>query len=382
MSIDAVWACLHRRLHALLAPLLAMLLGLAVLPPAHAHLMVAQRGTLNLVGNGAFMVLSLPVSAFAGVDDDHDGQWSPAELGAHVASIEAQVQRGVRLLDGAQALPLQGVMLQLSPADHLAQGASNQIVVLGRFALGVRRSGLQLALSLFGTQADEQAQQITVSLGDQAQRLLLTPARNQAELLPSAWATVLDYAAQGITHVVTGPDHVLFLLVVLASGWGLRQALLALSCFTLGHAITLAASALGGLAVPASVVEPSIALTIVGMALFDRWAQHRRRAGARGLPEGIRLALVFGCALIHGLGLAGALSDLGLDAGHRLWSLAGFNIGVELAQVAVALFAAGIMVGGHSLWGAATPQRGIRLASVMAVVIGSFWFVQRVSGLA
>ena len=62
--------------------------------------------------------------------------------------------------------------------------------------------------------------------------------------------------------------------------------------------------------------------------------------------------------------------------------MAGFNIGVELAQVAVALFAAGIMVGGHSLWGAATPQRGIRLASVMAVVIGSFWFVQRVSGLA
>ena len=87
----------------------------------------------------------------------------------------------------------------------------------------------------------------------------------------------------------------------LASGWGLRQALLALSCFTLGHAITLAASALGGLAVPARAVEPAIALTIVGMALFDRWAQRRRSVGAPALPQGVRLARVLGCALIHGL---------------------------------------------------------------------------------
>lgn len=359
-----------------------MVLGLTMLPAAQAHLMVAQRGTLNLVGDGAFMVLSLPVSAFAGVDDDHDGQWSPAELNAHAASVEAQVQRGAQLLDGGRALPLQGVMLQLSPADHAAQGASNQVVVLGRYALGAQRSALQLRLSLFGTRADERAQQITVSRGDQAQRLLLTPERHQGELLPSAWATVVDHAAQGITHVVTGPDHLLFLLVVLASGWGLRQVLLALTCFTFGHAITLAASAFGGLAVPASVVEPAIALTIVGMALLGRWAQRRRRAGALGLPEGVRLALVFGCALIHGLGLAGALGDLGLDAGYRLWSLAGFNIGVELAQIGVALPVAALMVGAHRIGGAATPLRVVRLASVMAVVIGSFWFVQRLSGLA
>ena len=162
--------------------LIAVLLGLSLLPAAQAHLMVAQRGTLNLVGDGAFMVLSLPVSAFTGVDDDHDGQWSPAELAAHRASVEAQVQRGVHLMADGHALPLQGLLLQLSPDDQAAQGIARQVVVLGRFALGAQRSGLTLKLGLFGTKADEQAQLITVSLGDQAQRLLLTPARNAGPL--------------------------------------------------------------------------------------------------------------------------------------------------------------------------------------------------------
>ncbi len=68
-------------------------------------------------------------------------------------------------------------------------------------------------------------------------------------------------------------DHLLFLLVVLvvpAKGWGWRHTVLALTCFTVGHAITLAAVALGGLSVSARIVEPTIAATIVGIALFDR----------------------------------------------------------------------------------------------------------------
>ena len=371
--------------------LLAQLLGLALLPAAQAHLMVAQRGTLNIVADGAYLVLSLPVSAFQGVDDDNDGQWSPAELQAHAARVEAQVLRGVQLQDAGRALPLQGLLLQLSPADHAAHGAANQVVVMGRFALGgagpgggaqgPQHAGLRLQLTLFGAQADERAQVITISRADQAQRLLLTPERNQGALLPSGWATLTDHTVQGMRHVLQGPDHLLFLLVVLASSGGLRQLLLVLTCFTLGHATTLAASALGGLAVPASVVEPAIALTIVGMALFDRWAQRRSRLGAPAWPQAVRLALVLGCALVHGLGLADTLGELGLDTAHRLWSLAGFNLGVELAQIGVALTGAAVALGLRRSWGAVMPAPAARLATAWAVATGSFWFVQRMSGL-
>lgn len=361
--------------------LLALALGAVLLPTAQAHLMVAQRGTLNLVDDGAFLALSLPVSALSGVDDDRDGQLSPAELRLHVADIQAQVQRGVQLLEGGdekRALMLQGVMMQLSSPDPAAGGAASQIVVLGRFALGAQRSGLRMRLTLFGVDGAERSQEITVSRGDQVQRLLLAPGREEGEILAGAWRLFTDHLAQGMSHVLSGPDHLLFLLVVLASGGGLRQLLWALSSFTLGHGITLAAVALGGLTVPSTVVEPAIAATIVGMALYDRWAGQRLPVGAGLAWPGVRLGLVFACALIHGLGLAGALGDLGLDLRHRLWSLAGFNAGVEAGQLAVALVAVAALTAIRRFSGGAGLALTTRLASYTAMATGSFWLVQRV----
>ena len=142
----------------------------------------------------------------------------------------------------------------------------------------------------------------------------------------------------------------LFLLVVLATGWGWRATAQVLTVFTAGHAISLAAVALGGFGAPARIVEPAIiAATIVGMAL------------------------VFGCALIHGLGLAGALSGLGLDSSNRLLSLLGFNAGIEAAQVGVALVA-GLLIGGvRRLQGPAWLAPATRMASRA----GSMWLLQR-----
>jgi hypothetical protein len=204
--------------------------------------------------------------------------------------------------------------------------------------------------------------------------MVLAPGREQRDVLPGAWAVFVDHARLGAEHVLGGMDHLLFLLVVLATGWGLRQAVLALTCFTAGHAVTLAACAWGGWVVPSRVVEPAIAATIIGMALFDRWAQGR----ARPWPPALRLALVFACALIHGMGLAGALTDLGLDAGHLVLSLAGFNAGIEAGQLAVASLAAGLMSAVSRFKGAPGLAWTTRLASFAAVAAGSFWLVQRV----
>ena len=77
--------------------LLAMVLAWACASVAHAHLVVSQHGTLNIVGGGAYMVLSLPVSALAGVDDDQDGLLSIDELRTHGSSIESQIKQGVAL---------------------------------------------------------------------------------------------------------------------------------------------------------------------------------------------------------------------------------------------------------------------------------------------
>ena len=79
------------------ASVLTCLLAVFAMSTAHAHWVVSQRGTLNIVGDGAYMVLSLPVSSLTGFDDDQDGLLSIQELRAHGASIESQIKRGVTL---------------------------------------------------------------------------------------------------------------------------------------------------------------------------------------------------------------------------------------------------------------------------------------------
>jgi hydrogenase/urease accessory protein HupE len=340
--------------------------------------MVAQRGTLNLVDDGAFMVLSLPVSAFASADDDGNGLLSAAELQAHASDIQRQVVQGVRLWSDAGERPLQGLMLQLSPDEHLPTDSARQLLAMGRFALNGQAQNLRLRLDLFGTGADEQTQNMVVSQGERAHRLVLSPAQPEGAVLPSAWRNVEDHVREGFAHVLSGPDHLLFLLVVLAAGGGWRRVVLALTCFTLGHAVTLTASVLGGFSLPASVVEPAIAATILGMAAFDQW---QARYPERAWSPTWRLGLVFGCALIHGLGLAGALADLGLDTEHRLLSLLGFNIGIGLAQVAVACGAAAFMAVVVRWRGGAGRTALLRATTAIAWLAGSVWLVQRlVSG--
>jgi hypothetical protein len=355
---------------------LACLLAWASVSIAHAHLVVSQRGTLNVVGNGAYMVLSLPVSALSGFDDDHDGLLSVNELRAHGTSIEAQIKQGVSLDSDQGRSALEGIMLNTAPPESTPSAPSTHLVVLGRFAIPAQVTELKLALQLFGTRADEQTEQIAVTRGTQSQLITLTPEHPQGAVLPSAWASFSEQVRLGAFHVLSGADHLLFLLVVLAAAWNLRQVVLALTCFTAGHAVTLVACVWYGLSVPASWVEPAIAATIVGMALFDRWSAQRSLTNA----VAIRLSLVFVCALIHGIGLAGALSDLGVNGIGKVMSLAGFNAGIELGQLAVALTAALVMHGIRQVSGPTGLAKTTRLGSYMAMALGSFWFLQRAMG--
>jgi hypothetical protein len=391
-----VTAAAQRWRHAVLAGL-ALCGALLATAPAQAHLMAAQKGTLNLVGDAAFLVLSVPVSALKGVDDDGDGALSVAELRAHTDAIRSQVQAGVQLHDVAGPLPLQLVMLDVAPPENTPQAAARHLAVMGRFQLRApavapdatqpaARSPLSLTFTLFGTAAGEQQQDLTITRQPDTQWLRFMPDHPTHALLPSAGAVLAEYVRTGATHVLSGPDHLLFLLVVLAAGWGWKRLLGALTCFTAGHALTLMACVWGGWSAPAAVVEPAIAATIVGLAAFDHWTRRR----ARPLHTGVRLALVFACALVHGLGLAGALADLtqwAPGSTQLAWALLGFNLGIEAAQVGVAALA-GLLARAlvpalvPALKGRLRPQASQRVAtfaSAAAMMAGSFWFIERVA---
>ncbi len=348
---------------------------------AQAHLMVAQKGTLHLQGDGAYLVVSLPVSAFSGIDDDGDGAWSNQEVAAHEDRIHQQLRAQLRLRDAQGPRPIDGITLVPTPSDDLAAHEVNHLVVLVRFKLAqpvesmslTRVPNMAFRAGLFGQSEAERQLSIAVTQGAHKQLMVLTPERPERTLFPSPGQVTLDYAELGVMHILTGWDHLLFLAVVLLGGGSWRQILVILSAFTFGHALTLAWGLMGQLPFGTAWVEPGIALTVIGMAAAEIWLlQHGRVMGMS-----LRLVLVWASALVHGLGLASSLQAIGLDTAHRFWSLLGFNFGIELAQVAVAGVLGGLawlVMRYLQVW---QPTKIRQLFLVIAAGAGGIWFVER-----
>ena len=184
-----------------------------------------------------------------------------------------------------------------------------------------------------------------------------------------AGAVFLRYIVVGFEHIVPkGLDHILFVLGLFFFSLQLRPILFQVTAFTLAHTITLALASLEIISVPASVVEPLIALSIVYVGFENVLGFGSLRS---------RTALVFAFGLLHGLGFASVLGDVGIDPTRFITALVGFNIGVEFGQLAV-IFAAFLLVGywfGRKDWYRA---RIAVPASLFIALIGAWWSVERV----
>jgi hydrogenase/urease accessory protein HupE len=203
---------------------------------------------------------------------------------------------------------------------------------------------------------------------------LVTPARPSWSL-PSArtsWPSVArQYVALGVEHILTGGDHLLFLLGLVVVLRRVRAVLLAETAFTLSHTLTFSASALGWVRVSAPAVEACIALSLVLVAL------EAKRTAPAHVWQGAGLAFVFG--LVHGLGFAGGLAEIGLPDRAIPAALAGFAGGVEIGQVA---FLAAVLALFALARRARKLERGLSLAATYAVgCIGCFWLLERLRAL-
>jgi hydrogenase/urease accessory protein HupE len=185
-----------------------------------------------------------------------------------------------------------------------------------------------------------------------------------------------DYARLGVQHILTGWDHLLFVLgLVLLVGWG-SSLLWTVTSFTLGHSVTLALASLDLVHVPQPPIEAAIALSIYFLAV----ELTRRRAGARTLTQRAPWLVAASFGLLHGLGFAGALADVGLPSAEIPLSLFSFNVGIELGQLAFIAAVLGLTAVLRRL-----PITWPRVAAgVPAYAIGSlaiYWFCERALAL-
>ncbi|GAA1313905.1 hypothetical protein Psi02_64610 [Planotetraspora silvatica] len=201
-----------------------------------------------------------------------------------------------------------------------------------------------------------------------------------------------EFFRLGTEHLLTGIDHILFLLALIAGSRRLREIVLAATSFTLAHSVTFMLAALGLVDVPASVVEPVIALSIAAVACWHLWQIWRRGDQATEIATlgrghfsldragWIRLAVVFCFGLVHGLGFAGALGINEAWSWTLLWSLLVFNVGIETVQLAIIAVVFPLL----AVLRRRSPRAGLWATGVISAgvsVMGLIWFVQRVFGL-
>lgn len=334
---------------------------LAACGPAFAHLMPAQQGTVTLNGDFAFVVVSLPVSALGG-DDNNDGRLSLKELERNYTAMQQRVEQRARMAEGDA--PARLVLVQLMPDEFIREGAgASHISAILRFNFQQPPVAPRIELDLFGSGADERQFGLRAHRGADSEPVVLTPTRASHALFQPAWQAFADYLRLGAEHILLGLDHLLFLLTVLVVGAGWRYWLAVVTSFTLAHSLTLTLAALGWVSLPAAIAEPLIAASIVVVA-WDNLRRSEVRLAQRSL-------IVFACGLVHGLGFARALTELG--GAQALWlRLAGFNLGVELGQLAFVIAALGLL---------AAARRVVPALSAPAVVRATSWSAAGVAGV-
>jgi len=214
--------------------------------------------------------------------------------------------------------------------------------------------------------------------GEQRSTFTLTQNQPAVRLFGSArddrdqWQVAQTYAVLGIEHILSGIDHLLFVLSLLFLVGFRRQLLATITLFTVAHSLTLAASALGALTLRPPPVEAVIALSIVlvcAEALSQKDTLTRRWPGI--------VAFVFG--LVHGLGFAGALKDIGLPEQHANVALLTFNLGVEAGQLVVIGLAWLVVLATRKFTWTADARR-IILYGIGSVSV--FWTLSRIAVIA
>jgi hydrogenase/urease accessory protein HupE len=238
--------------------------------------------------------------------------------------------------------------------------------------------GLQGELAMEGVGQRYSAAMVKVIwLGGQSRVYTLTAAQPTVHLYGAAedrrgWVEIARaYTVLGVEHILTGFDHLLFVFALLFLVGFRRRLVGTITAFTLAHSLTLVSSALGWLTLRPPPVEAAIALSI---ALVAREALHAEPTLSRRWPA--LVAFLFG--LVHGLGFAGALQQIGLPGQHLSAALLTFNIGVEIGQLLVVSLA-------YGAWRLLSHRRALAFARAPGLyaigAVAACWSIQRVLAL-
>ncbi len=344
---------------------------LVLVSRAAAHEVGLSRGTYSIAGDRvqAEVVLSRRelTSIVPSLDADHDGQVTDEEIASARAAIAKAIVDRIQIhssddlcpgaLDDASLAEQDGMVLHATytcPAPIVR--ARVDFALLDDLAHGHRH----IARSTGGVQVVERV------ISRSQRTFELEASTTGAPSPPPPKRDRLSLLGLGVEHILTGYDHLVFLLGLVLVGGRWRSLLWVVTAFTLAHSITLGLAALGVWAPRASIVEPAIALSIAYVGVENFFVKNAEK----------RWRITFPFGLIHGFGFAGALREVALPRADVPAALFLFNAGVELGQLGVLAAVLPVLaVLRKRPW---FEKYGVRALSALIVVAGMVWFFTRV----
>jgi hypothetical protein len=374
---------------------IAMLLLLTLSPPAHAHKpsdSYLRVGTPVADGSRTRYPLRWDIALrdldrALGIDADHDGAITWGEVRAADRATRALLAAHL----GARQAAAPCAISDRSGAAPLITRHSDGAYAVYAFELDCPSGGAQLTIdySLLFDLDPQHRGLLRAPGGGGEQLIVFSRQQRSAEITPprtrSSGAHLVAAVGEGVHHIWTGYDHLLFLLALLlpavlrreGGSWvpidrfttAFVEVLKVVTAFTAAHSVTLSLAALGFLSLPSRVVESAIAASVVLAALNNLWPVVRAD----------RWLAAFALGLLHGFGFSSTLADLGLSRPSLLPTLVGFNCGVEIGQAAVvACFVPlAFLLRRRAVyrWGA------LQAGSVLIAIVASLWLIERACGV-
>jgi hydrogenase/urease accessory protein HupE len=291
-------------------------------------------------------------------DDRFDVLWKVPMAGADQRlALYVTFPEGTATVTEPRVVATGGAWVERYRIERTGGLVGEQIVVAGR-AAGVS----DVIARLERLDGSSQVERLAL----ETPSFVVAPAAGRGEI---AWS----YLVLGVEHILGGIDHLLFVLALLLVVKGGRRIVATVTAFTVAHSITLVAATIGWVHVAGPPVEAIIALSIVFVA--SEVVQNRR--GRPGLTARSPWLVAFSFGLLHGLGFAGALAEVGLPEVAIPLALLMFNVGVELGQLAfvAVVLALGFVAGRLG----ALPRWGAGVAAYSIGAVAAFWAIERVA---
>lgn len=365
--------------------LIGLMLLLGVIGSAEAHKASDSFLRLSVDGStvsGRWDIALRDLDFAIGLDRDADGAITWGEVRKAETAIDAYALSRLKLSSDNRPCTLEA-----TPGLQIAEHSDGRYAVLSlKAACPGTPAKLGVAYSLLFDIDAQHRGLLNLSLAGQTQTAVFGPDRGSQSFESGRPADVFrTYLIEGLWHVWTGADHMLFLAGLFlpavlrrrAGGWqpaerlntALRDTAALVTAFTLAHATTLALAASGAFNPPSRVVESLVAASVLFAGLNNLLPMVHRRLWL--------LAGFFG--LIHGAAIAGALLELGLPATGRVWALLAFNLGVEFAQLGLIAVVVPLCFAGRN---SALFRNAVLVpGSILVAIAGLAWLLQRALGL-